>query len=100
MDTFDCRASYSAPASYTQLSTAIFLTMWTTMALGPQPRLNTGAKKVLVLVISVFVILVVTYGRMINGDVSIDQALLGFMLAIWSVLTCHFCCKDAIYQHV
>ena len=71
IDTYECQASFAAPASSSQLAWTILLIIWSTVAFDP----NKGCKpltKILTLLICLGFPCAISYGHMFNGDTGLD----------------------------
>ena len=74
--------------------------MWTTFAIGSERSCDGLVVKVVTLCLSIFFIIVTSYGHMLNGVASLDQVLLGVLMSLWTVLTVNFLLKERIFAHV
>jgi len=68
---FDCKPGYASPASATEISLTVVLTLWATFALAPGTTCKVWVK-ILTALLGLAVVTLSTFGHMYNGDASID----------------------------
>ena len=96
----DCRMSYAAPSGPSSIATVSLLTMWSTLALSNERSCTSIAPKIVTFCLCLFMIYATSYVHLLNGTASIDEALLGVLLSIWTVVTFHFILMPRIFTHI
>lgn len=95
---YDCTYSFAAPTGNVELATSTLVTLWSTLA-WQTPNKCGCFVRTFSLLVCCFVILICSYGHMLNGAASIDQLLLGCLLGVWTVLNMQTFAKKAIFEH-
>ena len=96
---FNCKPSYASPASATELSLAVVLTLWITLAT-PKDSSCKPVAKFVTLFLGCLVATLCTFGHIYNGDMSIDQGILAALLALWSAVFTHLFVRAPLMRHV